>query len=336
MLRVQQYVRYQTDLPGVDVLKLVMAFAVIAIHAPEYLWPDNRVWPMWFEWFIRLAVPFFFIASGFLIQRKLEVVEEISLRRHKLLSKSRVIYKTWALWTLIYLPLTIWGVSKETTSLAGIIQQVIYDWTVCGHAVYAQHLWYVYSLGFVLAVWGMLNTLNDMRTIIVFIVVFFAIGCIQHLALLPSALSDVFRWIMGGGLPVFTGALLFKIINTRHLNVFQLLIFANILIILSLICFIKSIPFFSLLGGAGFFIIGYIVKACTNMNFQITRKESMWIYYLHMYLIIIAMALIRSLDLEVNRWFSLIVICVIMWFFAKTMTIISTMDCFKFLDRLLK
>lgn len=46
---------------GIDIIKFIMSFAVITIHAPEYLWPNERNYYWLIDWLIRLAVPFFLL-----------------------------------------------------------------------------------------------------------------------------------------------------------------------------------------------------------------------------------------------------------------------------------
>lgn len=100
---------FHKDFKGIDITKFVMSFAVIAIHAPEFLWPENRTYPFLIDWIIRLAVPFFFISSGFLVQKKIILLDK-SLQKRYLRSRSIKLFRIWSLWLLIYLPLSIWGI----------------------------------------------------------------------------------------------------------------------------------------------------------------------------------------------------------------------------------
>lgn len=58
-------------LPGVDLIKYIMSFGVVAIHFRVNYNPDWN-YPFIFDWLIKLGVPFFFLTSGYLLQRKLE------------------------------------------------------------------------------------------------------------------------------------------------------------------------------------------------------------------------------------------------------------------------
>ena len=91
-------------LNGVDVFKFMMAFAVITIHI-QPLFKFN--YPGFINWIISLAVPFFFIASGFLTARRLTVLDSIHDRIKYLRSRSLRFGKMLVIWLLIYLPLSM-------------------------------------------------------------------------------------------------------------------------------------------------------------------------------------------------------------------------------------
>ena len=61
----------QNLFPGIDLFKLIGAVIVVAIHSHPF---ENIPLPMWADFVYKLicntAVPFFFIASGFLLGYK--------------------------------------------------------------------------------------------------------------------------------------------------------------------------------------------------------------------------------------------------------------------------
>lgn len=62
------------QLGGVDIFKFVMAFAVVFIHSESVLntfRPGIGEYIFAVTWFINLAVSYFFVVSGFLMERKL-------------------------------------------------------------------------------------------------------------------------------------------------------------------------------------------------------------------------------------------------------------------------
>ena len=62
----------RNDYTGIDIFKFLMAFAVIAIHCRLDNIMGDRDWPHPIGFIIGMAVPFFFITSGFLIAQKID------------------------------------------------------------------------------------------------------------------------------------------------------------------------------------------------------------------------------------------------------------------------
>lgn len=101
-----------TEYRILDLMKFVMAVVVIAIHIrPEVSFSNHSV-KIIFEGIYSLAVPFFFMASGFLLFRKARIPLE-DVGKARILSYLKRMLKLYVVWTLIYLPLTIYGFWKE-------------------------------------------------------------------------------------------------------------------------------------------------------------------------------------------------------------------------------
>lgn len=133
-----------------------MAFAVIAIHAPEYLWPEEREHSFLVEWIIRLAVPYFFICSGFLVAKKLSAIESIKAKRNYLRSRACRLFMIWGCWTAVYIPLTFWGLFKNKGSFSEVFATFFKDIFLTGHSIYSQQLWFVYSMAIITLLWAYL------------------------------------------------------------------------------------------------------------------------------------------------------------------------------------
>ena len=137
-------------------MKFLVAFVVVAMHTTE----GN---PLGIK---DLAVPFFFLASGFFLFGKLDAgnPEEAAVYRKKWLSR---IVRLYLVWTLIYLPFTVYGFirggSPPLHSLALLFRNLLF----VGENYLSWPLWYL--LGMIWAgcmifllrrlrvpVWGML------------------------------------------------------------------------------------------------------------------------------------------------------------------------------------
>lgn len=54
---------------AIDVVKYIMEFCVIAIHTLPLKNVQNEVVTSFFDTFVSLAVPFFFLSSGYLVEK---------------------------------------------------------------------------------------------------------------------------------------------------------------------------------------------------------------------------------------------------------------------------
>lgn len=98
---------YVKELPGVDIGKFIMAFAVVAIHVSSGSCTGERL-PLLGEWFVNLAVPFFFITSGYLLARKIKAINNSNAIGQMLLRRALQLFRIFGYWLLIYLPITIY------------------------------------------------------------------------------------------------------------------------------------------------------------------------------------------------------------------------------------
>lgn len=324
------------DFTGIDLIKLIMAFAVIAIHAPEYLWPNDRVWPSLFEYFIRLAVPFFFIASGYLIERNLDNITTTADKKDSLIRRSHRIFKLWLIWSIIYLPLTIWGYCHSQESTQQKILSYLYDLILCGHTLYAQPLWFLYSMAIILSIWGYFgkSAINIIRLFVFFTI----ISYLLHIGIFQTHnnLSNIATWILGGGLPIIVGVLIRKTTKRNRLKSFKLAFISIGLLCLSILGYYFNLPFWTIIGGVGLLLIALIIHPIFKFDHRVLRIQSMWIYYTHMYVIMIYMVISHNLDFTPNRWLSYCIICCATWIVAIFFTFIGKRPNLSSLNKLIR
>lgn len=128
-----------------DVMKFVMAIVVVAIHTrPELsfssLWVRNFL-----EAVYSIAVPFFFMASGFLLFRKisLPLTDEGELRIKSYLKR---MCKLYVLWTIVYLPLTVYGFYLDGISPLKAVVLFFRNFLLVGENYMSWPLWYLLAL----------------------------------------------------------------------------------------------------------------------------------------------------------------------------------------------
>ncbi|MDE7268366.1 MAG: acyltransferase [Lachnospiraceae bacterium] len=134
---------------SIDLFKLLMAVAVVAIHTnPIVDWTNPvavKIVVIIEEW----AVPFFFTASGFLLFHKMEqpYCEKIGHIDNYLWK----IIKMYCAWTLISLPLTVYGYVISGNGIVSCIFSYVKYFLFVGKLYNSYHLWYllalIYALG---------------------------------------------------------------------------------------------------------------------------------------------------------------------------------------------
>lgn len=322
------------DYTGIDIVKFVMSFAVIGIHAPEYLWPSDRTYPMMFEWLIRAAVPFFFITSGFLVNHKLNNFNPSEKSRY-LIRRAFKIFRIWCCWLLLYLPLTIWGMSHETEMYDTKILYYFKDVFLSGHSLYSQALWFLYSMAFVFLIWGYIMRFKGNIGVILLFCIFAIISIIPHfIEEKNNVLKSLCIWILGGGLPIIGGAIFdLYIVKLNNLILNFVILTSGII---SICLFYLGLPLYSFFGGLAFFILSINLKFKPNPIFLNIRKESMWIYFTHMYIVITFMVIINKYDLTYNKWLIYLCVCVICWIISKILNKFSNIKGLRKIDYLIK
>lgn len=137
------------DYFGVDLGRMIMALAVVLIHI-NFISIESRYFILrLIASFVDFAVPFFFIASGFFLERKVTVNRtRINVILLDFLKKNITIY---LIWTLLYLPLTIYGLYTEGNLNIHGVAIFLRNLLVKGENFYSWPLWYLLSVIYVAA-----------------------------------------------------------------------------------------------------------------------------------------------------------------------------------------
>lgn len=155
----------QSEYCALDVLKLIFALSVVAIHIdPMVQFIGTGGGYKLYRSFIYLAVPFFFTTSGFLMAKKVERIERLEritntglvwqdseLQYLKTLIKKYI--KLYLIWSVIYVPLAIWHYISTGAQPLEIIKSAVIGYFWFGENYNSWALWYllssVYSLLFI-------------------------------------------------------------------------------------------------------------------------------------------------------------------------------------------
>nr|WP_102711229.1 acyltransferase family protein [Paenibacillus castaneae] len=123
---------------GIDRMKFIAALLVIANHTGPLLQYNEYADFLLSGVISRIAVPFFFMASGFFFFRKL--TGDKAADRRALLRYSKNVGWLYGISILIYLPLNVYtGYFTEDFSLSSFIKDIVFNGTL-------YHLWYLPAL----------------------------------------------------------------------------------------------------------------------------------------------------------------------------------------------
>lgn len=125
----------QEEFPGIDYFRIIAAFLVVANHTSPLSSVNGTADFILTRIIARVAVPFFFMTSGFFLFRgKATDSEADRVRLFRFLRKTAALY---AISTLLYLPVNIYAGTFRTEHLAKeLLKDIVFDGTF-------YHLWYL-------------------------------------------------------------------------------------------------------------------------------------------------------------------------------------------------
>ena len=139
----------------IDVWKFIMAIAVIAIHTRPLLELKDANISTCFALFTNMAVPFFFMTSGYLMWNKIGGVSRDE-RYGTLCTRAKSVGKMYAIWTIIYFPLALMPytmVNVQEYEKISPIKFIIYyvrGVILRGQNYNSYPLWYLLSLFYII------------------------------------------------------------------------------------------------------------------------------------------------------------------------------------------
>lgn len=239
--------------------------------------------------------------------------------REYLRTRASKLFRIWAIWLFIYVPLALWGMHDMEVSMVQLCLTYIEGILLTGHSIHAQPLWFIYSMAIIVWLWSFfVKSRAWLWILFMSFVILSLLGVYNQKYWNNEYVQDAIVWVLGGGLPITVGALLYSYrVKLQLVNNYILIITC---ILLSLILYIQQLPFYPAIGGGAIFLLSYYIRPQWKINYLALRKESMWIYYLHMYIIIAAMIVVRQFDLSLNRMCLLISIYIITWLIAIGIT----------------
>ena len=278
---------------SIDLCKYIMALFVVAIHTKPLNHLQNSYINGLITTALSLAVPFFFISSGFLIFNKMKELPCIDLRLSYLKKHTYKLIKSYIIWSVIYFPIALYGYKLENVTWKKAFIIYIRDLFVKGDHFYSWPLWYLLSSIYALLVIIFLVKMKKFNVNgMIMIIILFII--LEHGTdyLIFTANKNGFIGFIGTLLEktivqgrIFSGTY-FMIIGTLLSKLdlcfkrFDLRIYC-ISFICTFILSTFSIPYFELIMYISFFEC--IIRCKLNCkNGIVFRRLSTEIYYVHM------------------------------------------------------
>lgn len=140
------------DFKGLDFFKFIMAIFVVAIHTHPFEEINDKMFTQVWDLVVTIAVPYFFIASGFLLFSKINKEQDKNFQLDKVKQYTIRIIKLYIYWTLIYLPITIWYFVTNDNSFFRNTLEFIKGVFILGENFYSWPLWYLLSIIYSLAI----------------------------------------------------------------------------------------------------------------------------------------------------------------------------------------
>ena len=282
----------------IDIMKLCMAMIVIAIHTNPEIIIGNDYCREAINSIYKVAVPYFFMASGFLLFRKIQfpliTIEDKSRVRKYIVKIARM----YLVWTLLYLPFTIWGFIKDGIPFLKSVFIFIRNVLFVGENYCSWPLWYLLALLVAVLILYLFSSLKLKLWHTLFVaILLYSVGlfleyCRQHglMTDVTRLYYSVFNTTRNG----FFVGLLYVVLGLlttymRPLNKKVLLAGGCVGILIGFAGTIMNYPFAEVLLSYSLFIVtlqipiqSLSVDMCVNLRYLSTI-----VYFIHMYWVVL-------------------------------------------------
>lgn len=280
---------------SLDLCKLIMAICIVAIHTQPLEKCEIDLVNNIYESFVRMAVPFFFITSGFLLGNKMEIPSTGEENKHIIKKYLFKIIKMYLIWTAIYFPLAVYHfISADKKPILAVLLY-IRKFIFVGEQYNSWHLWYllstIYALLFILILMKRKLSIKSILRVggVLFIISILITYLTEYEGALPApvhVIQKLFQWSIGEG-RILTGAFYIPLgiyFSKKKLPGWAAWImmiggyFANVIVYSS-----SMSTFWVAVSAIGFFEIVKEINLPDSDIYQTVRKMSTVIYFIHMY-----------------------------------------------------
>jgi hypothetical protein len=285
----------------IDVMKLFMAFLVIGIHVGTLFGTD---YPQVIEFVLGSAVPFFFICSGFFIQNK---IINKGNNFHVLKDSCKRFLKLYILWQIVYFPLALKYLWVNGHTFEDNLQYCLRMFLFVGEIIFSWPLWYLHALIVAIIFIYILQkcrmklihiwVISIIMMLIGYFINYFTTSVNSNNTI--TAICHNIVYILGSadrngpfrGFALVTTGMIIRKYQHYIRHEYAL---GSICVVSSWLLFSYSHPFHLLLLGGGLFIIAASIQIKDKPIYSTLRIHSTFIYFIHMYLVVIAHGFSKS------------------------------------------
>lgn len=275
---------------GLDIGKFIMSFFVILAHS-SFQSVFNE-YSYIFENLFHISVTFFFLCSGYFICEK-------NYDEEKILLSAKKHFSFYISWSLVYLPLTIYGEIFWKTPLLKAIAKLAKNYLFVGVNFYSWHLWYLLASSIAFFIIHFLTKKKiDINKIFVISLCLYLISIfINFSSNNPSLFPEIYNKII---------RLYFYVFNTVRNGLFEGFFYVALGMIISkfyknynvfiTVAFLVSgtigyifmkneiiIKLFQPIFAVGVFMLFLLIKPKNKKICLVLRNNSSVIYFVHMY-----------------------------------------------------
>ena len=272
-----------------------MAICVVAIHTHPLEDCTTIIVNNIYDSFVKMAVPFFFLSSGFLMAQKFDSFHTAQKNIATVKKYLLKIIKMYVVWTVVYLPIAVYHFVSSGTSALKAVLLYIRGFLFVGEQHNSWHLWYllstIYALVFILIL--IYLKVSPKKAIFFSSIIFLISIGIDYLSAYAGASNtfiELFIKMIKGSIVsgrILTGLFYipmgcFLVRKQPNLKVsWSMLISGYLLNIFVQNSYWSS--FFVAISSIGFFCVITSVTLADSKVYPFVRKMSTITYFVHMY-----------------------------------------------------
>lgn len=311
---------------SLDIFRYVCALLVVAIHVHPLMDVNGSIGYAATYVIPRIAVPFFFVVSGYYFIQNLCNNNSVFKTIKKMLS-------IYIVWSFIYLCIDIFKSTSASVSLNIILKESILKFFIFGSYY---HLWFFPALFFAMAAVFIAHKFKFLKLLFIISLIFYIIGCIgcswyeigDKIPFISNIIKlhefNIIRRVLLMGLPFFMIGYLLNIFKSKYETLINKKLV--LILIITLICFLAEILFVIKQGFQQNIILTFFLYPLITIltiillknplqQFQNiahkTRIMSNFIYCAHPLIIVLMSIIFQKTGITIKETLTYIIVCFI-------------------------